>query len=727
MVLGNGRLGVSVYGGIDEDVYALNDDTLWSGHPRNESKNSVQAFIEMKNRMLGEDPKAVERLAYEQLYGGWGQCYLPAGNLKIKGAFGAAEGYNRTLSLETALHTVTFAGCTREAFASHPDDVICIRYSGTLPPLTMELESLLRSETRVENGILLLEGEAPGDGVPCYYNFNNPTAYDASPENWWQTERLRYSENPHEKGMRFGIGLRIQTDGTVCTQSDALKVTNATWLELYLTIKTSFAGYNRHPYLEGTDYKNALLRALEGAGQKTYKQLKQRHIEDHRRLFDRVEFTLEGGRDDLPTDERLKTHAETPDPALYALLYHYGRYLMIASSRAGTQATNLQGIWNIYPAAPWSSSYTTNINTQMNYWGACSANLAECCEPLHRLIYELAEAGETTARRLFGAEGFCVNHNTDLWRITHPVGAWRPDGGAFAYFPVAGAWLTRHLYEYYLDTKDLEFLKGKAFDAILGSAKFCDSMLTEENGRLILCPATSPENWFLEENGEKFSMTRQTAMYQAIARDAFAICIECCRILGRETDYADHLEERLRLLAPLTVGEDGRIVEWDKPRRERQVHHRHISHLYAFYPAKQVTAPALWEACKRSMEVRGDEGTGWGCVWKAILWALLGDGNRTLKLCEQLVQFKSDDDAISYRGGLYPNLLCACPPFQIDGNFGYLALVQEMLVQDKNGELLLLPALPDLWKNGRLRGLRVGGKTVELEWKNGKMIKKTVV
>ena len=696
LLLGNGRIGVTAYGGVDEDVYALNDDTLWSGYPRKNGKNTAEDFKKVKELVLAGKEEDAEALFADKIAGHWSQCYLPAGKLVIKGNYGEVKGYKRTLFLDTAIHTVTFDGCRREAFVSYPDDVFCIRYEGVLPSLEISLEGILRPKTYRENGTLFLEGEAPGDGAPSYVNV---------------PERHVYSDDPSQKGMRYGIGVRIKTDGELCEGA----VKNASFVELYLTVKTGFSGYDKSPCF---DYKREIIKILDSACAFDYDQLKIRHIKDYSALYSRVTFEIEGGRCDLPTDERLALHKDTPDPSLYALLYQFGRYLTIASSREGSQPTNLQGIWNVLPYAPWSSNYTVNINTQMNYWGTLGANLAECQKPLNRFVCELFETGRDTAKSIFGADGFCVNHNVDLWRVTHPVGDWSKTSVQWGYFPLAGAWLTRHLYDYYLDTKDERFLNSKVYDAIMGSARFCDSMLEDIEGKLVFTPATSPENRYVKD-GKKLAFAKYSAMYQSIVRDAFEICISVCDITGRDGDYARYLERRLENIPWLSLTEDGRIAEWDCDFEEDDPKHRHISHLYSFYPAKKVSSPALLDACKKTLDTRGDRSTGWSSVWKLCLWAYLGDNERALKLANELLN-PVTDRGINMRdgGGLYPNLLCAHPPFQIDGNFGYLAGVNEMLAGVYEGR----SELPKLWKNGKIKGIRINGQTTDFEWKNGKII-----
>ena len=712
LLLGNGRLGVTSYGGTDRDLYSLNDDTLWSGYPRKMNKSCADDFKEARSLVLQGKISDGEKLMVERVCGGWSQCYLPTGDLIISGDFGKIRNYRRSLSLDSACLSVCFDGCAREAFVSYPDDVLCIRYSGeALPPIEISLDACLRHTVYTEGETLILEGEAPGDGIPVYVN---------------AAEHHIYSDDPSKKGMRYAVGVRVKSNGKVVHNASSVSVTDATGLEVYLTVKTSFSGHHRHPYLDGADYKTEVLGILDAALKKSYEELKMRHVNDYSALFGRVELEIEGGREDLPTDERLFAHEKEPDPSLYALMYQFGRYLMISSSRPGTQATNLQGIWNVLPTPPWSCNYTVNINTQMNYWGACGANLAECCEPLHRLIYELSESGKETAREVFGADGFCVNHNVDLWRICHPVGEWNKSSGVrFGYFPLGGAWLARHLYDYYLDTKDIEFLGGKAFDAIIGCARFCDSMLTEYDGELIFSPATSPENSY-ELDGEKVSLARYSAMYQSIVRDSFEICIAACEILHRDLEWAEHLKARLENIPWLDILPDGRIAEWDGEKKESDVHHRHLSHLYSFYPANKVTDRALLDACQRSLEIRGDEGTGWSCVWKVCLYACSGNGERALELCDMLMRPVSTTQEGNTGGGVYTGLLCACPPFQIDGNFGIIAAINEMLVQAKGDEILLLPALPKLWRNGKVKGLRAGGRTVSFEWRDGTVVRSSV-
>lgn len=765
LLLGNGRLGATVYGGVNEDVYSLNDDTLWSGYPRDciydgtdtvgkprkyvfrDDEVCISGYVEntepldgeIKKDCVGTRSEIFERvkkyvfdgnlqkaqLLLEQLYGTYSQSYQPAGSLRIKADFGEYSDYKRELSLSDAVHTTEFSTAngkyTRCAFVSYPDDVMAVRYrtDAMLPDMTVSLDSQLRFNTYFENGTLILEGEAHSDAIPSYIMI---------------PEQPTYNENPAERGMRYAVALRVKTDGEVAFENGSLRIRGARELEVYLTARTSFAGYNRHPFLDGIDYKASALAILDAALAYSYGELYERHTKDFGALFNRVKFELDGGREDLPTDERLKAHAKTPDPGIYALMYQLGRYFMISSSRPGTQATNLQGIWNeeVYP--PWSANYTTNINVQMNYWGACGANLAECCEPLHQLIYEVAECGKRTAKVLHGAEGFCAHHNTDLWRMTYPVGGWSNDTTQYAYFPLGGAWMASHLYKYYLATKDAEFLGGKAFDVIVECARFCDSMLTDYNGELLFTPGVSAENGYVKD-GKKCALAKSSAMFQSIVREAFEACIASCDALGRNPDYARYLEKRLERVQDLKIGNDGRILEWNEEVEEFDVHHRHLSHLYAFYPAKQVKDEKLWEACRKSLEARDDGGMPWSLVWKMCLWSQMGESERVLSIADRLLTYVDPNGdnggLLSYEGvpefGVYPNLMCSYPCFNIDGNYGFVAAVQEMLAQEDGEGVKLLPALPRLWKNGKIEGIRVGGKTVSIEWRDGKLVSSSVI
>lgn len=711
--LGNGHIGAMLYSGVKEDIYALNDDTLWSGYPKDTDNPLSSAYLE-KIRQLTNQGKYLDaqKTAERWMYGSWGQSYLPTGNLRVTLDHDGYDSYKRILSLDNAVHTVEYinngVNYFREAFISYPDDIMCIRYTANGASLSMNIavDSKLKNTVKVLDGMLILEGQAPGDCVPEYMQAK---------------EKVRYNNTAALQGMRYEILVYVLTDtGTVSSGDGSLAVSDAHTVQIYISVNTSFKSFDTHPYLEGADCHKKCSLTMKRAVKKSFEALKRRHIKDYRGLFCRLELDLGKGFDGEPSDKRLYEFKNRPDDlSLYSLMYQYGRYLLISSSRPGTQPANLQGIWNEQLPAPWSCNYTTNINVQMNYWGALGANLAECCTPLNEMIGQLAQNGQKTAKTHYGADGFCVHHNTDLWRMTSPVGSWGGGTTRYAYFPLAGAWLTRHLYEYYMYTLDRKFLDEYAYGLIKMSAAFCDSMLVEDGEKLIFSPAASPENMFVVD-GQKCAMSKYSAMYQSIVIDAFNIFLQCSEILDRDTEYADYIRERLKNVQFLEIGSSGQILEWDRQFIESDPHHRHLSQLYALYPAKMIDSKELADACRRSLELRGDEGTGWSCVWKMCLWACLNDGNRALSLLDRLMTPVITDQINFKGGGTYPNLLNAHPPFQIDGSLGLVAGINEMLARFENGAIILLPALADKWKNGSVRGLKVdGGYTVDLKWTEG--------
>ncbi|MBQ8508466.1 MAG: glycoside hydrolase N-terminal domain-containing protein [Clostridia bacterium] len=719
--LGNGSIGAMVFGGTDRERIALNHDTLWTGIPSFNSRDGLRETFE-RARALALDGNYTEahRVITEGFETKRTARYQPFGDLLIDfPAEADVSGYSRRLSLDDALLTVSYqrggVTFTREQFCSNPDRLLAVRMSADRPgelSFSLTLTSPMRHTLCADGASLLLDGECP-------------LTYDkASPI---------YSEQPGERGIRFRGGLRLVTDGSVCAQDGRLIVTDASEALLLFTITTSFLSWDRLP--EG-EYEREALDILEAGAALGWERLLTRHLEDYHRLFDAISLDLgSSGREELPTDERLRLFEEDgEDISLYTLYFDFGRYLTIAGSRAGSQAMNLQGIWNESCTPPWSCNYTVNINTEMNYWPTLMCGLDECYEPLFRFIADRAVSGRRTAKTFYGAPGWVMHHNSDIWAYTTPA----IDGNAMWGFWHGGSgWFCHHLYEYYEYTGDLAFLREKAYPVMLEAAVFYHSLLVRrEDGKLSVCPMTSPENRFMTDGGSA-AVAKWTAMSDSIAYSLFSDCKKAAQTLGIEPDgvLADILAA-LPDMEPLKIASDGRIMEWNEEFGETEVTHRHVSHLWALYPARMITpdgTPELSEACRRSLDRRGDRGTGWSLGWKINLWARLGDGERACRLLDTQLHFVSPEiDSYKFRGGTYPNLFDAHPPFQIDGNFAAVSGILEMLAVQRPtssgaDELVLLPALPAKWRSGSLRGLRLrGGRVLDLRWQDGQVTECTV-